>query len=363
MKKIIAIMLTCSLLGCLFVGCNSSADSTKDEVTKQDITTSLSVEETTEKVIEQDTTSSLPVEETTEELPMQFMATYSDEYYYHSDERIAEPINKQTLFFHSAKFIVAEQLASESLMISQDGYTIMEGDNDISNLVLPNEYNGKNIVSVYDCAYMGSAIESLDMPDTIEYIGMSSFSYCNKLKNITFGKNLKKIQGEAFGNCSAIENIEFNENLDSIWGSAFSCCDNLKKVAFNGNTKLIGAYSFSYCDSLETIEFKGEYDDLVIGKQAFAYDTNLKKVYLPEGTVRIGPRAFYNCENLEELHIPASVTRFEYNPNEEDEKEFGKQYVCIVNDILSGTDATIYAPKGSVAEQYAELTGREFIAE
>lgn len=134
-------------------------------------------------------------------------------------------------------------------------------------------------------------------------------------------------------------------------------------MVFNGNIKLIGASSFSNCDSLETLEFKGQYDDLVIGRCAFAYNPNLKSIYLPEGTVEIEAEAFLKCENLEEIHIPASVTKFGYNADEENEKEFGKQYVYIESDILRGTDATIYAPKGSAAEQYAEMTGREFVAE
>lgn len=345
MKKIIAIMLTCSLLGCLFVGCNSSADSTKDEVTKQD------------------TTSSLPVEETTEELPMQFMATQSDRYNIDYDEESTAPINEQTFYDNSTKFVVTEQYANEQKMISQDGYSIIDGEQDVETLVLPSEYNGKNIVSVCDRTYERSTMKNLDISDTIEYIGLGSFSFCEKLENITFGKNLKKIGGLAFNFCSSIKYIEFNENLESIWGSAFSSCNSLRKVTFNGNVKLIGVDSFSSCDSLETVEFMGKYDDLVIGRCAFAYNPKLKQVYLPEGTVEIEAEAFLNCENLEEIHIPASVTKFGYKADEENEKEFGKQYVYIESDILSGTDATIYAPKGSVAEQYAELTGREFVAE
>lgn len=108
---------------------------------------------------------------------------------------------------------------------------------------------------------------------------------------------------------------------------------------------------------------KREYDDLVIRNRAFAYNLNLKKIYLPEGTTEIDAEAFLNCENLEEIHIPASVTRFIYESDEANEKEYGMVYVYMESDILRGTDATIYAPKGSAAEQYAELTGREFVAE
>lgn len=349
MKKVIAIILACSLSACLFVGCNSSANSTQDEATETDKTISETVEETTE-----------------EEVTMQFMTT-CDPYYmdYDYTQEPTAPINEQTFYDNSTEFIVTEQYASNEKMISEDGYSIMGGDRDVETLVLPSEYNGKKIVSVYDYAYATSSydettIKNLVIPDTIECIGLSSFMSADELEKITFGKNLKKIDSSAFSYCSSIKFLEFNENLKSIMGDAFLACNNLTKVKFNGNINLIGASSFSSC-SLETIEFKGEYDDLVIGNRAFANNPNLKKVYLPEGTVEIGAEAFMECENLEELHIPASVTRFEYVEKSTDYYGMEEQYYK--NDILKYTNATIYAPKGSAAEQYAKITGREFVAE
>lgn len=346
MKKVLSHILVCSLLCYMLVGCNSNTNNNSSETT-----------------VSQDTTVSEIAEQTTEETVAQYMATQSDRYNIDYDEESTAPINEQTFYDNSIKFIVTEQYASNNKMISKDGYSIMGGDKDVDALVLPSEYNGRDIVSLYDNAYEGSDIKSLDISDTIEYIGLGSFSYCEKLENVSFGEKIKKIEGLAFYFCSSIKYIEFNESLESVWGSAFSYCNSLRKVTFNGNVKLIGVDSFSSCDSLETVEFKGKYDDLVIGRCAFAYNPNLKSIYLPEGTVEIEAEAFLKCENLEELHIPASVTKFGYNADEENEKEFGKQYVYIESDILRGTDATIYAPKGSAAEQYAKITGREFVAE
>lgn len=345
MKKFIAIILFCLLSGCLSVGCNNIADSTQDEAKEQDITASETVEETTE------------------EIDMSFMTTDSHKYFVNFNEEPTVPIDEYTFYDNSTEFIVTEQCANKENMISEDGYSIMGGDKDVETLVLPSEYNGQNIVSVYYAAYYESTIKKLSISDSIEYIGFYSFDASEQLEEIKFGENLKKTGYCAFADCTSLKEIEFNDNLKFIGGCSFDGCRNLTKVVFKDNLNLIGASSFSHCDSLETLEFKGKYDNLIIGSCAFAYNPNLKKVYLPEGTIEIDSEAFLNCENLEELHIPASVTKFGYKANEENEKEYGKQYVCIDNDILRGTDATIYAPKGSVAEQYAKATNREFVAE
>lgn len=343
MKKVLSHILACSLLCCLFVGCDSNTNGTDAD---QDTTVTERAEETTE-----------------EETAAQYMATKDpDDIAFLGTEPTA-PINKQSFYDNSTEFIVTEYLANDYRMISEDGYSIIGGDKEAENLVLPSEYNGKKIVSVYDETYYESTMKNLIISDSIEYIGWHSFFWCEQLEEISFGKNLKKIGYSAFADCNSLKEIEFNENLKCLDTSSFQGCTGLRKVVFNNELNLIGASSFSGCDSLETLEFKGEYNDLVIGNRAFAYNPNLKKVYLPEGTVEIDAEAFLNCENLQELHIPASVTRFVYNADEENEKQFGKQYVYIESDILRGTDATIYAPKGSAAEQYAEMTGREFVAE
>lgn len=342
MKKVLSHILACSLLCCLFVGCDSNTNGTE---------------------VEQDTTVTETAEETTKEIDMSFMTTDSHKYFDNFNEEPTVPIDEHTFYDNSTDFIVTEQYANKENMISDDGYSIMGGDKDVETLVLPSEYNGQNIVSVYYAAYYESAIKKLSISDSIEYLGFYSFDACEQLEKINFGKNLKKTGYSAFADCTSLKEIEFNNNLKFIGGCSFDGCRDLTKIVFKDNLNLIGASSFSHCDSLEMLEFKGEYDDLIIGSRAFAYNPNLKKVYLPEGTVEIDSEAFLNCENLEELHIPASVTKFGYNADEENEKEFGKQYVYIESDILRGTDATIYAPKGSAAEQYAEMTGREFVAE
>lgn len=343
MKQVITLILLCSFLCCLLVGCDSDTNKTDVE---QDTTTYETTEETTE-----------------EETAAEYMATNNPNDIAFLGTEPTAPINKQTFYDNSTEFVVTEYLANDYRMISEDGYSIIGGDKVAEDLVLPSEYNGKKIVSVYDDTFYMSKAKSLTISDSVEYIGWHAFYWCEQLENIKFGKNLKRIDYRGFADCDSLKEISFNDNLVYLDNSSFYDCDNLKKVVFNSNLKLIGYESFLDCDSLENLVFSEHYNDLVIGKRAFAYNPNLKKVYLPEGTVEIHSEAFLNCENLEEIHIPASVTRFIYDADEENEKEFGKQYVYIESDILRGTDATIYAPKGSAAEQYAEMTGREFVAE
>lgn len=138
MKKVITLILASSLLSSLLVGCNNNTNNNSSETTvSQDTTVSETAEKTTE-----------------EEATMQFMTT-NDPYYIDDDyaEEPTAPINEQTFYDNSTEFVVTEQYASEQKMISQDGYSILGGAQDIETLVLPSEYNGKDIVSLYDNAY------------------------------------------------------------------------------------------------------------------------------------------------------------------------------------------------------------------
>lgn len=137
MKKVITLILASSLLSSLLVGCNNNTNNNSSETTvSQDTTVSETAEETTE-----------------EEATMQFMTTNDSYYIDDYAEEPTAPINEQTFYDNSTEFVVTEQYASEQKMISQDGYSILGGAQDIETLVLPSEYNGKDIVSLYDNAY------------------------------------------------------------------------------------------------------------------------------------------------------------------------------------------------------------------
>lgn len=98
---------------------------------------------------------------------------------------------------------------------------------------------------------------SIDIPSSVEEIGIAAFSGCKSLKNITFGKNsaLKSIKGGytyytnsdreyyfcyygAFNNCTSLVSLTIPANVESIGDAAFRNCSSLETVVFEQGSKI-----------------------------------------------------------------------------------------------------------------------------
>ena len=75
---------------------------------------------------------------------------------------------------------------------------------------------------------------------------------------------------------------------------------------------------------------------VAIGEEAFYDQASLEKVIIPEGVTALGDLAIAFCDNLVSVTLPASVTRFGYDPFD--------------NDL----DLVLHVHPGTPAQQYAE---------
>lgn len=54
-------------------------------------------------------------------------------------------------------------------------------------------------------SFYNADIEYLYLPDSVEYIGREAFAYCEQLKAVDMGRNVKTIRYWAFAGCSSLE--------------------------------------------------------------------------------------------------------------------------------------------------------------
>lgn len=141
-----------------------------------------------------------------------------------------------------------------------------------------------------------------------------------------------------------------------------SNCSNPSESYYNGY------YYCKYSDREAYITgYDGDKEELVIpgtiegykirsiSYGAFEDCTSLKSVTIPYGVTYVGDFAFVNCSNLKSVTIPSSVTDIGVYA-------FGFRKSKYTNDYVKIDGFTIKGVKGSIAEEYANEVGFDFVA-
>lgn len=181
-------------------------------------------------------------------------------------------------------------------------------------VTVPDEIDGKTVVSIGDWAFASLSITEVTLPDTVTSIGWGAFSECDQLKEVSLSSNLVNISKFAFSDCTKLTVIEIPDGVTTIGYGAFSECSGLKAVKLPAALQKIEFVSFAGCKVLDSIT-------------------------IPDGVTEIEYSAFYKCIKLSRVTIPASVTKIGEGVFEECDKltaicygDYGEQY-CKKNGI------------------------------
>ena len=143
-----------------------------------------------------------------------------------------------------------------------------------------------------------TALTAVEIPSNIETIEEAAFKGCTNLTSVTFGRNsnLKIIKGGhdthyehinygAFTDCTALKSIEIPASVETIGVSAFLGCTQLESVFFEIGTKL---------KEIEGASLRQPHG-------AFTNCTSLSFIEIPASVTTIGTAAFYGCSNLQQI--------------------------------------------------------------
>ena len=196
-----------------------------------------------------------------------------------------------------------------------------------ADVVIPSEIEGNTVTSIESGAFRGcDTIVSVEMPDTINYMGAYAFESCSNLKTVKLSRNLTSIGESSFSGCIQLESIELPAGITSIGYYAFEDCTSLKSINFPEGLNKIDSYAFMFC-------------------------YQLADVVIPDTVEEIGDWAFCSCLNLKEVIIGYRVYNIGYNA-------FG----YFDEPGIPKADLTIKGYTGSAAEEYAEENGFNFVS-
>lgn len=180
---------------------------------------------------------------------------------------------------------------------------------------------------------------TINLPNTISVIDAGAFKGCKQLKNIVLPESLTSIGDETFYNCSKLTELNIPNSIVSIGDSAFSNCTSVQELTLGSSLNTLGDNAFSNCSSILSVIIPKSVTS--IGVSPFRECSNITCIKVEEGnlffdsrdncnaiintesntlicgcnysiipnTVRIiGDFAFFNCDKMTELVIPTSVS-------------------------------------------------------
>lgn len=173
-----------------------------------------------------------------------------------------------------------------------------------TKIVFPSDHEGKpvTVIGMSACKDRGimnvndSLITEVLIPDSITTIEERAFEGCEKIKSITFGKNVRLIGSWAFYRCEDLISLALPQGLIDVGSYAFAGCAALEEVSLPGSVKNTGSYVFSGCSALKRVQF--EEGILSVGNFAFNKCTTIQEITFPQSLVSMGESVFAGCTAL-----------------------------------------------------------------
>lgn len=198
-----------------------------------------------------------------------------------------------------------------------------------SHVILPQEINSLPIIEIANTAFSdGEDIETLEIPDTVQCIGMYAFSGCRNLKTVVERKtNFKLTQKELL-----------------LRDGAFIGCSRLKSVMLNKCIVLAGKSVFQRCHHLEQIGERNQIYGVRVPDFCFQACVSLEYLTFMSNSVELGNNVFNWCTALKTLTFWSQIVDCDYNDTWDSLR--GKKIICtptcnLANLAYDGVDIQI----------------------
>lgn len=136
---------------------------------------------------------------------------------------------------------------------TENGIVLTKYTGDNENIIIPNEIDGKKVVSLSGAFYGNNIIENVIVADGIEIIDYMAFWHCINLVSIEIPDSVKTIGHAAFNSCISLQKIKGDFSYTQIMPYAFTNCVSLKTIVLPETLEFIGEKAFEECEDLKEI--------------------------------------------------------------------------------------------------------------
>ena len=166
---------------------------------------------------------------------------------------------------------------------------------------------GENVESICDYAFQNCALTSINIPDSVRFMGYSVFADCSSLNSVTGMASVTNINYSTFEKCVSLTTISIPNGVTRIWDDAFSGCTSLTSINIPDSVKYMDHSVFAGCSSLSSVTGMASVTN--ISAAAFKNCVSLTAINIPNGVAQIYDDAFSGCTSLTSIHIPDTVTK------------------------------------------------------
>ena len=134
------------------------------------------------------------------------------------------------------------------------GYEVGLGSAAEENIKIPAYYNSRPVLKIADYGFEGSAISEVDIPYTVERIGVKAFQNATNLNQVYFADNsrLVSIEWDAFAKIESLKTIRLPEGLKSL-GQGVFYLSGLEVIILPSTLNHIGPYALTHSWALSEI--------------------------------------------------------------------------------------------------------------
>ena len=167
-------------------------------------------------------------------------------------------------------------------------------------ITVPNTLGGKLVTEIAANVFSGYRMVTVNLPDSLKYIGSNLFQECKNLTTVNFGENVISMGYRVFDGCTSLQNIVLPEGVNKISEQMFYNCTALESVTANGAVTICKE-AFAGCTALNSVKFSENMT--TIEDKAFYGCTVLKTISLTNSLTSVGEQAFQGCVHLESIGI------------------------------------------------------------
>lgn len=150
---------------------------------------------------------------------------------------------------------------------------------------------GEGITGIGSYVLYQVCAPEVQLPSTLKTIGNYALAYNDSIESYELPFGVKSIGASSFENCISLKSIDLPDTLTSIAKNSLKQCYKLESVKIPYSVSSIGNYAFHRCLVLESVSFESLSSPVKIGSYAFMNCPKLSELSVPLGAT-MGTYAF-----------------------------------------------------------------------